>query len=86
MRPARLELHIEELVLHGFAPGDRQAVADALQGELARLFAERGLPSALAQRGEVTRLDAGSFPVAPRSGAAAVGAQVAQAVHGGLSR
>jgi hypothetical protein len=35
MRPARLELHIEELVLDGFGPGDPLA-ADALRDELAR--------------------------------------------------
>ena len=43
MRPARVEVHIEELVLHGFAPGQRYRIAEALERELTRLLAERGL-------------------------------------------
>ena len=31
MRPTEIELHIEELVLEGFALTERHAVADALQ-------------------------------------------------------
>ena len=47
MRPGWIELHIEELVLHGFAPGDRHPIGDAVEHELIRLFAEQGLPSLL---------------------------------------
>ena len=36
MRPARVELHVEELVIDGFAPGDREPAAQALRAELAR--------------------------------------------------
>jgi hypothetical protein len=86
MTPANVELHIEELVLHGFAPGDRYRIGEALERELARLFAERGVPAALAANEKVGRLDGGEFAGQPGARAEAVGAQIAQAVYGGLSR
>ena len=81
-----LELHIEELVLHGFAPGDRHRIGAAVERELARLFAERGVPPLLAQGGEVARLEGGAFEVAADARPTAIGVQVAQSVYGGLNR
>lgn len=82
----RIELHIEELVLHGFAPADRHRIGDAVQRELTRLLTEQGMPASLVQRGEMARLDGGAFEIARGSRSEAIGAQVAQAVYGGLSR
>ncbi|HWT02997.1 MAG TPA: hypothetical protein VN256_22290 [Pyrinomonadaceae bacterium] len=84
MRPANIDLHIEELVLHGFAPADRHRIGEAIERELARLFAEEGVPTGLAGGAESPSLDAGAFHVAANSGAEAVGEQVARAVYGGL--
>lgn len=86
MKPVSLELHIEELVLRGFAPGDRRDIGEAAERELSRLFAEQGVPPSLARGREVARLDGGAFEVKPGSGAEAIGFQVAQAVYGGFSR
>jgi len=72
MMVRRIELNIEELVLHGFAPGDRYGIGD------------RGVPQSLAQGGEVASVDGGAFEVAPGSKTEVVGAQVARAVYGGL--
>jgi hypothetical protein len=46
MKPREIEVHIEELVLHGFDPHSRWSVADALENQLRGLLAERGLPPA----------------------------------------
>jgi hypothetical protein len=81
-----LELHIEELVLHGFMPQDRHWIGAAVEAELTRLFAEQGVPPSLAQGGEMAHLDGGAFDVAPSSTAEAIGCQVAQALYGGLNR
>ena len=86
MNPSDVELHIEELLLHGFAASDRHRIAEAVEGELARLLAERGVPPALAQEGELARVDGGSFDVAPDSSAEAVGNQATRALYGGLKR
>ena len=63
MRPERVELHIEELVLHGFPTRDRYGIAEAIQRELTRLLIEHGVPEALRQGGDVARLNGGSFEV-----------------------
>jgi len=79
-----IELHIEELVLHGFEAGDRQAIGEAVQGELSRLLAERGVPASLADGGELGHVDGGAFNARPGAGAESIGAQIASVVHGGL--
>ena len=85
MKPENVELHIEELVLRGFAAGDRYRIGDAMERELARLFDEQGVPPSLIQGSEVPQLDGGAFEVAHGSKSEAVGVQVAQAIYGGLS-
>jgi len=86
MMPKNVELHIEELVLRGFAPGDRYRIGEAVERELTRLLADRGVPQSLAEVGEIASVDGGAFEVAPGSRAEAVGAQVAKAVYGGLGQ
>jgi hypothetical protein len=82
---SNIELHIEELVLSGFAPGDRYRIGEAVEHELTRLLDEQGTPPSLAQRSDIARLDGGAFEVTTGSGAEAIGVQVGQAVYGGLS-
>lgn len=84
MVPANINLHIEELVLHGFAPGDRYRIGEAVQQELTRMFAEQGVPRSLAEGGEIGRLDAGAFEMASGAKPEVVGTQIAQAIYGGL--
>jgi hypothetical protein len=84
MKPKNVELHIEELVLHGFSPGDRYRVGEAVEQELTRLLADRGVPQSLEGGGEIGHVDGGAIEVAPDSRAQVVGAQVAKAVYGGL--
>jgi hypothetical protein len=86
MTPRNIELHIEELVLHGFSPGDRYRIGEAVEQELTRLLADRGVSQSLARGGEIGSVDGGAFEVAPGSRADVVGAQVAKAVYGGLGR
>ncbi|PXF58914.1 MAG: hypothetical protein C4B59_12555 [Candidatus Methanogaster sp.] len=84
MMPKNIELHIEELVLHGFSPGDRYRIGEAVEQELSRMLADRGVPESLALGGEIASVDGGAFEVATGSDAGVVGAQVAKAVYGGL--
>lgn len=83
--PRSVELHIEELVLHGFAPGDRYRIGEAVERELFRLMTERGVPPSLAG-GDASILDAGEFIVERNSAPEEIGLQVARAVYGGLSK
>jgi hypothetical protein len=85
MKPAKVELHIEQLILHGFAPGDRYRIADALERELASLLGT-GVPWSLTHSLDVERLDSGAFHTAPGAPGETIGGQVAQAVYRGLKR
>lgn len=84
MKKQNIELHIEELVLHGFPPGDRRSIGGAVERELAMLIAEKGAPAALVNGGEIEKLDGGSFQAVQGSKPEATGAQIARAIYRGM--
>jgi hypothetical protein len=84
--PPGVEIHIEELVLHGLAPGDRHGIGDAVQIELARLFAGDGAARLSGGPWAAGALDAGEFRLPPGATAQVIGVQVARAVYGQISR
>lgn len=86
MRPRSVELYIEELVLHGFAPGDRHRISDAVERELSRLVAEQGAPGLFGGDAELMQVNAGEFNLKEKASPESVGAQVAQAIYGAMSR
>ena len=86
MTPKNIELHIEELVLHGFSPSDRHRIGEAVEQELTRLVADRGVPQSLERGRKIANMDGSAFEVTQGSRAQVVGAQVAKAVYGGLRR
>ncbi len=79
----KIELVIDELVLHGFDPRQRHAIGDAVARELTRLARAhagdlRGRPSL-----DVASLDAGVFETPARTSAgagAAAGAGIANSI------
>ena len=81
-----IELHIEELVLHGFARKDQGRIQWAVEQELTRLLTEQGVPPSLSQTNEIQRLNGGSFNVRAEMGVEAIGSQVAQAIYGGMGQ
>ena len=84
--PVNAEVHIEELVLEGFAQGDPSQIRDAVGRELVRLLREQGVPSSLSRCREAARLDGGAFQTESGVSAEAVGKQVALTVYGGLRK
>jgi hypothetical protein len=85
-KPYNIELHIEELVLHGFSPNDRHAIGEAVQRELTRLFVEQGVHASLSRGFEAERVDGGVFHVKLGDRAEGIGRQVGQSVYGGLGK
>lgn len=81
MKPPRIEVRIEELVLDGFPAGARDQIATALKSELHALLTERGVPPAW--RGNPEKLDAGAIRLTNPS---AMGKQIAAALYQGGSR
>jgi len=82
----KVELHIEELILYGFAPEDRYRIGEAVERELANLLAERGMPQSMDNGLEIAGLNVGDISIAKGARPEAIGAQVARAVYGGLKR
>ena len=85
-------VHIEELVLHGFDPHGRHALADALQAELGRLLGEAlaegpDVPEgSAAQRSRgLPSLEAGPVELPAGSPAAVVGTRLGSAVFESLA-
>jgi hypothetical protein len=81
-----IELHIDELVLHGFAPAERYAMGDAVERELARLLGEQGVPSSLRSENETDEIRGATFNAAPNAKAPAIGRQIAKAVYQGFGQ
>ena len=82
-----IELHIEELVLTGFAARDRAHIGAAVEHELTRLIMQQGLStgSQFTAPLSVSRLDAGSFQLASTASPRIVGRHIAQSVYRRLS-
>jgi hypothetical protein len=78
----RVVLHIDRLVLRGFDPGQRHAVAQGLQVELARQLGEPGAAQQWVSRGDVAQVAAGVVRVPPGTQPAGVGAQAARGMAG----
>lgn len=78
-----VELHIEELVLHGFEGRDRHRIAEAVQIELTRLIGEGGLKG-LSGSLAIERVNAGEFKVSAGAKPHAAGAQIARSIYGSL--
>lgn len=81
-----IELHINELVLHGFPRGEQHRIGEAVRQELLRQLSEQGIPDALTRRGNVSRLNAGSIQAGQGSKPERIGRQVAEAVYGSVTR
>jgi hypothetical protein len=74
----RVRVRIGELVLEGFAPGDRFAIAEGLRRELARLIREQGVGM---PAGRTAAADAGEFAMPAGGSGEATGRAAAQSVH-----
>lgn len=79
-----VRLNIDELVLDGFPPGDRDRLVEALRRELARLLGEAHVREGLAQLRSRDRVPTCRFVAAPGERPEAVGARVARALVEGL--
>jgi hypothetical protein len=84
-RRANVELHIDELVLHGFAVRDRHRIAAAMERELTRLIAQGDFTHLSSNALQLDRVDAGSFHLDPAARPSYIGQTVAQRVYRQLS-
>jgi len=80
----KIELHIERLVLDGFTPGsvDGERVRVALGAELTRLL--HATPLAPSPGTALPSLRAAALPASASQHATALGAGIAQSLHGAI--
>jgi hypothetical protein len=79
-----VELHIEELVLHGFAPGHRYAISESIERELARLLDEPGAANLLRSENPMDEIKGATFHAVHNSKPAVIGQQIARAMYEGF--
>ncbi len=79
--PRAIEVHIEELVLHGFDPRARWTIGEALENELRRLLMTEGVPASW--RESPAKIDVGTVRL---TNPGATGREIAGAIHGGNVR
>jgi hypothetical protein len=80
-----IEVQIDELVLHGFTPRERYAIAEAIQRELTALLKTRGLPGGTQHLCEREALRAPPATLRPSRRADETGTAIARAIYGGLT-
>ena len=80
-RHVNLDLHIGELVLHGFEHLDRAGLHMAVQATLSQLLAQRDLPASFKQSGHIDGLAGGTFTARQGASAGEIGAQIAQNIY-----
>ena len=80
----RIVLHIDRLVLKGYRHEDRHGIAEGLQHELARLFADPQAAQQLTASGDVSRLRVGSVRIGQDANPQRIGLQVAQGIGKGM--
>jgi hypothetical protein len=87
-REMNVNLHIEQLTLHGIdlPHHHRPLLQAAFETELSRLLAADGLTSGLLAGGAVPYMPTEDIRLAEMGNPVQLGQQIAQAVHGGISR
>lgn len=84
MRRPDVEVHIERLVLRGLSPAGRERIGPAIEAELARLFAEGGVPDTAAGGGAI-RLAGGTFRMPGRTRPGEIGRRIGRQIHAAWS-
>jgi hypothetical protein len=82
---SRVRVTIDRVVLKGFEPAQGRAVADALQGELARVIAMQAAEGTAMQAQRTPLLRLGPMPLAEgNAGGRILGASVAASIGRGI--
>ena len=86
MKPKRINLRIEKLVLQGFAPGAHRSIGTVMKQQLTRLLSERGLNPSLSGKHEIASIDGGHLNMTPNTKTDVIGNRLAQTIYKGVNR
>ncbi len=79
-----VKLHIERLVLHGFAPNDRRQIAAAVESELASLMNGKGALILSKNPSATERIVGQRFEATAETNAKTLGARIGRSVYQSL--
>jgi hypothetical protein len=79
-----IEVHIGELVLHGFARNDYEGIRKAVEAELLRLISANGIPESIITQQSYRRVEGVDFNIHNSKNAAHIGSEIAVSVYNGL--
>lgn len=82
----RVVVHIDRLVLRGFAASDGDGIALGLRQELGRLLADPAMANRLAAGGNVARLRLGAVPIQRGAAPCEIGTGVGRGIGDGMMR
>jgi hypothetical protein len=77
-----IEVHIGQLVLHGFAPSDRRPIAESIERELRSLLSQEEFSNSNSL--EIDHVNSGSFQLENNRRSESAGANIARAIYRGL--
>ena len=78
--PQSFDMYIEELVLHGFAAGDRHRIGEAIEQYVRKSFTGGPPPTLFRDQHHIDRIDGGTFHVTRGRTMESVAEQTAQTV------
>jgi hypothetical protein len=81
-----VDLHIEELILDGFAAVDGERIRFSVERELTRLLVEGGMPGTTPENASVASLKGGQIAVGPGVNGVPGGRHIARAIYGAMTR
>jgi hypothetical protein len=84
MKPS-LELHIEQMVLHGFPRLDSRKLREVVQQQLTTLLNQSTDAVSVLRAARILKLDGGVFRSAPGAGVEDIGTRIARKVYGCLT-
>ena len=85
MKQGDVHIHIDSLLLEGFAPGDRARIADGFQRELGRLVSS-ALPTHWRAPVTIERLDVASVTLPLAAPAERIGEKIASSIYRAASQ
>lgn len=86
VRRPTIELHIDELVLHGFSEHNQAQLVEAIEHEIIRVLQDRGLPAGLSADAAIGRLNAGTFTLQVDAKTEIVGQNIANSIYNGFTK
>lgn len=84
MNRRKIDLHIEELILHGFPVGERRRIGDTMEMELARLMTKAGRLGRPEQDVVIPTMEGAAINLIARQKRNAIGQQIAQSIYSAI--